>query len=166
MPGTTSNYGLPYQTSGDAPNGPVLGQQLAEAVDALLTAKQPLIGTAALASAYTFTGSMSDMPGASVTLSVPRSGAKALIYWATDFQLQSTGSVTAYTLIAINGVEQPQNAVWNPANVAAGARCTVGNSFTTTLGGVGSYTFKMRGTGSALAKALNIHTQVSVLVFP
>lgn len=34
MPGTTPAYGLPYQTNDDPPNGPTLGQDLAEAVEA------------------------------------------------------------------------------------------------------------------------------------
>lgn len=37
MPGTTPTFGLPYQTSSDQPDGPVLGQQLAEAVEAVLS---------------------------------------------------------------------------------------------------------------------------------
>lgn len=36
MPGATPVYGLPYQTTADPPNGPVLGQDLAEAVEAEL----------------------------------------------------------------------------------------------------------------------------------
>jgi len=33
MPGSTPVYNLPYQTAGDPPNGPSLGQDLAEAVE-------------------------------------------------------------------------------------------------------------------------------------
>lgn len=33
MPGSTPTYGLPYQTNTDPPNGPTLGQNLAEAVE-------------------------------------------------------------------------------------------------------------------------------------
>lgn len=36
MPGSTTTYGLPYQLAADAPDGPSLGQDLAEAVEALL----------------------------------------------------------------------------------------------------------------------------------
>lgn len=34
MPGDTTRYSWPYQSAGDAPNGPTLGQDLAEAVEA------------------------------------------------------------------------------------------------------------------------------------
>jgi len=36
MPGSTTTYGLPYQELSDAPDGPDLGQNLAEAVEAEL----------------------------------------------------------------------------------------------------------------------------------
>lgn len=36
MADTTTRYALPYQESTDAPNGPILGQDLAEAVEAAL----------------------------------------------------------------------------------------------------------------------------------
>jgi hypothetical protein len=44
MPGSTSNYGFPFQTTGDAPNGPTLGQDLAEAVDAELARVEEALG--------------------------------------------------------------------------------------------------------------------------
>jgi hypothetical protein len=49
MPGTTATYGLPYQELTDAPDGPALGQNLAEAVEAELeridAAVAPLLNT-------------------------------------------------------------------------------------------------------------------------
>ncbi len=141
-------------------------QTLAQNVNDLFVAKTPLMGTGQLTSAYTMTATMTDLAGASVTLNVPRAGASALIVWSTDMQVQTTGSVTAYTLVNIDGVDQPQNAVWNPGGAAVGGRVTVGNSFTTTLATSGSHTFKLRGVGTSAIKALNIHTQISVVVLP
>ncbi len=40
MAGTTNNFDLPYQEIDDAPNGPTLGQDLAEAVDTALLGLQ------------------------------------------------------------------------------------------------------------------------------
>jgi hypothetical protein len=42
MPDVTPIYGFPYQVLGDGPNGPTLGQDLAEAVEATLQAQLAL----------------------------------------------------------------------------------------------------------------------------
>lgn len=54
MPGSTSVYGLPYQTTDDPPHGPNLGQDLAEAVETqLIAARTPPVAQLRQTSAQT-----------------------------------------------------------------------------------------------------------------
>ncbi|MEV5211319.1 hypothetical protein AB0K35_27985 [Micromonospora sp. NPDC053740] len=174
MSGTTSVYGLPYQTTGDAPNGPVLGQQLAEAVEALLLAKQPIQATATLSSQYTLTTTTTDLSGCTITKNVPRASAVALLTWTADCVLTSAGtaSLLAVVNVMVDGVDQafPQS-VWGPGNLAvqANSRGTTSGSMTVVLSGSGNHTFKLRAAAASATGQIKLnaqHTSLSVVIFP
>ncbi|PWR08565.1 hypothetical protein DKT68_15220 [Micromonospora acroterricola] len=174
MPGSTPTYGFPYQVNSDPPNGPALGQQLAEAVEALFVAKQPLQGTAVLSSLYTLTSTITDLPGCSITKSVPRSGAVALLTWTADCVLTVAGSTSlmAVVNVMIDGVDQaaPQS-LWGPGNqaVQTNTRGTTSGSMTVVLGSSGSHTFKLRAAASSATGQIKLnaqHTQLTVLILP
>jgi len=166
MPGSTSTFGFPYLEPSDPPDIAGATLALAQSVEDLLVDKTPVAATGELSTPTALTTSFADLPGASVTLVTARPNAIALVSWTADFQMNSSGANTASTLINVDGVDQPHNAVWNPGNVTSG-RATVSNSFPIVLPSAGSHTFKMRGiVTAATIRCNNIHTQVTVLVLP
>lgn len=174
MPGTTPTFGLPYQTSGDAPNGPALGQQLAQAVEDLLVAKQPIQATAVLSSQYTLTSTITDLSGCTIVKSIPRSSAVALLTWTADCVLVGAGSASLFAVVNVNvdGVDQPfPQSVWGSGNMSAQAntRGTTSGAMTLVLSGSGNHTFKLRAAKASATGDLRLnaqHTQLTVLILP
>lgn len=173
MPGSTSTYGLPYQTVSDPPNGPLLGQNLAEAVEGVLVDRRPLRGNGALSALYTLTNTFADLAGTTVTLNVPTGSAIYLASWTMSAQLITAGNITAICQLLVDGVAQAAQAIWNPGNVAATApRAVQSQALTGALTGSGNHVFKLQASraypsGSTGDIRLdNIHTTLSVLVIP
>ncbi|MGK5737282.1 hypothetical protein [Micromonospora sp. URMC 103] len=159
-------YGFRFLEPMDPPDIAGGLENLADDVEELLADKQPRYGRGELPTAVAMTASITDLPGAEVTINSPRAGAVAFVSFAADLQLTSAGAGNAFVLVSIDGVDQPANAVWNPATLPTGARCTVANAFPAVLIAAGNHTFKLRGQGPANIRANNIHTNVSVLVLP
>jgi hypothetical protein len=65
-----------------------------------------------------------DITGASVVLTPKRAGGIWVAVWQADFQSIATGATTALVQLMANGVQSGTQAIWNPSNVAAGARVT------------------------------------------
>ncbi|MEV1013790.1 MULTISPECIES: hypothetical protein [unclassified Micromonospora] len=175
MPGTTANFAFPYQTDSDAPNGPLLGQQLAEAVDAAMLVRRPLVGNGALSSLYTLTNTQTDLAGTTVTINVPTSAAVYFASWTMAGQLMTAGNITAICQLVVDTVAQTAQAIWNPGNVAAASGSPRGGKSQQTSGllsGSGNHVFKLQAqrvypTGSTGDIRLdNVHTNLSVLVIP
>lgn len=175
MPGSTPNYGLPYQAVGDQPNGPILGQDLAEAVEDLVLDRRALVGKGALSSLYTLTGTQADLAGTTVTLSVPTAAAVYFASWTMQAQLMTSGNISAICQLLVDGVAQTQQAIWNPGNLSAASGSPRGGQSQQTSGalsGSGNHVFKLQAartypTGSTGDIRLdNIHTTLSVLVIP
>lgn len=106
----TPVYALPYQTTNDAPNGPLLGQQLAEAVEAelqridvaLAAGITAQIGTVATTQSTTST-SYTDLAtaGPSVTVTIGQSGLALVI--VTAFAFNGTASQVNYMSYQVSG---------------------------------------------------------------
>lgn len=131
-----------------------------------------LLVQSALTSAYTLTATATDLTGTSVTITTATTGAKYLATWSADYQLTTAGNITGIVQLLVGGVAVTPQAIWNPANVIAGARAVIGNSHIGTLGSAGSYTFKLQGSrvfpsGTTGVIQLNtVHTALSVLILP
>lgn len=129
-----------------------------------------LRSSASLTTAYTLTTSMADLTGATLTVTTPYANAAYLALWTADYTLLTAGSLTGVVQLVVDGtaVTQPQ-AIWNPANVAAGARATVMQSTSGSLATAGSHTFRLQGSyvGASGSLRLNAgHTQLTVVIFP
>lgn len=145
-------------------------QELAGDVDAALTARKPLLNTAGVSAATTLTTTMSDIPGASTTIVTTLPNTKALVIWSPDFQCMAASTATPYSVVAVDGVDQPQNAVFTPGGTAAvGARSTPCNAFGINLATVGSHTFKLRAAVSSTNgtwRVNNLTSGITALALP
>ena len=103
MSDATANWSLPYQEENDAPDGPSLGQDLAEAVDAALTTidnKVAAVNAMATAGAKATntegpTSSVTMTPGGTVcgtTFVAPASG-QVMVHLKAYFQQNATDNV-------------------------------------------------------------------------
>ena len=147
-------------------------QTLAEDVNDVVSNRTPLQGQGALSSLYTLTATQTDLAGTSITINVPTANAVYLASWTMSAQLMTAGNISAICQLMVDGVAQAPQAIWNPGNVAAGARGGQGEQVSGVVSGSGNHIFKLQaarvfpsGTTGDI-RLDNIHTCLSVLVFP
>lgn len=109
-----------------------------------------------------------DLTGGSVSVVTRRASAKWEADWTADMMSTLAGAFTNVVNLDINGTTGFPQAIWNPANVAIGARATVGQSYGGILGGAGFYTFKLQGSrqsgaGQGIINAS--HTTLNVRIY-
>lgn len=131
-----------------------------------------------LASDYTLTGSATGLSLTNVTpgyasgatsFTVPSGGMTGLAVYTGYFHLTTAGTITFATLdLMIDGAWVGPEVVWNPANVAAGARVTASQSWPFALA-AGSHSFGLRAAvtlSSGQVRLLATHTNLSILLHP
>ena len=137
-------------------------QELASDINAGMVARTPLLSTAQVSSATTLTTTMSDMPGGSVTLTTTLPNTKAMVIWSPDFQCMTASTAVPYSVVAVDGVDQPQNAVFTPGGTAgAGARCSPSNAFFVNLATAGAHVFKIRAAVSSTNGSWRVNNSTS-----
>lgn len=141
---------------------------VADDATTLVAARGHFKGSAALAGTFTVPAAMADVTGVTLNIGTTYANATWLAWWTADFQLITAGNYTGVCQLVVDGVAASEQALWNPGNVTAGARATVGQSAAGTLGGVGTHTWKLQAGAAAGATGsgrLNgLHTKLTVLV--
>lgn len=131
----------------------------------LLTASE----RAAVTTAYSpTTATPTALVGTTITVNTTRAGATWEADWTADVDLTTAGAVTVVVLVEVDGVQQPPLAVWNPANVVAGARDDSSQGWGGTLGAAGAHTFRLlgyRSSGAGVARINIQHTTLRVRVY-
>lgn len=167
---STTSLGFRYPSSLDPIRPYEHIQNLATDVNGSLLGRNPIQADAGLSANYTFTGSMTDLPGCLISINMPTAGLAAyMVSWSGDVQLMTAGNVTGSIHLMVDGVQVGRPAVWNPGNVAAGARNSPASSATGVLVGTGTHTFKLQALGAISSGVLRlnaVNTGLSVLVLP
>lgn len=168
MPTTSLGFRYPSSTDDVRPYEDI--QFLATDVNGSLIGRNPLQADAGLSSNYTLTGTMTDLPGCSVTINVATAGLAAyMVSWSGDCQLVTAGSLTGSIHLMVDGVQVGRPAVWNPGNVIAGARNSPASSAAGILTGSGNHVIKLQAMASITSGSLRlnaVNTGLSVLVLP
>jgi hypothetical protein len=174
--GATPIYGLPYQGINDSPNGPDLGQDLAEAAEALLAggyattrdASAQAIADLAIAtllsskagfssvatSQSTASTTYTDLPTPGPTVNLTSAGTRALALWRL---VQYSTAGIAVSAVDVNGATWIPAADANGLLVNDGNRTSVGWAFMTITPGLHTYKLQYRvtgGTGTFLDRQL------------
>jgi hypothetical protein len=164
--GATPVYALPYQGINDAPNGPVLGQALAEAVETLLTggyattrdAAAQAITNLAVATLLSSKASLSSVATSQTTASTSYAdlatigpqvaltsvGTRALVFWMLT-QVTTVGS--AASCPAVSGATTIAPADSFGLAGSDGGSNKMGFAFLTINPGLNTYTLKYRVSG-------------------
>ncbi|HEY9418239.1 MAG TPA: hypothetical protein VIQ30_26050 [Pseudonocardia sp.] len=150
MADTTTNYDLPFQLIGDAPDGPDLGQGLAEAVDAELTLlnAKPIITGAACSAPLDLTTAEADVAGATVTVATTKPNARYVAHGSFYMSAATGGSAVASGKLMVDGVAQAAKANFTGPNTLD--RASVAQTWRGTLAAAGNHTLKLRGVASAV----------------
>lgn len=174
--GATPLYALPYQGVNDSPNGPVLGQALAEAVEALLAgsyattrdnAANALVN-AAIAALLSSKASLSAVATSQTTTSITYAdlatigpqvaltsvGTRALVFWMLT---QLTTSGVSASCPAVTGATTTAAADSFGLVGSDGGSNKMGFAFLTINPGLNTYTMKYRvsgGTGTFLDRRM------------
>ncbi|WP_213452902.1 hypothetical protein [Rhizomonospora bruguierae] len=145
---TTPVYGLPYQGTNDPPDGPILGQALALAVEAEVQRLDAAVRhyEGAASADLPLTPTLTDVPGASVTVTAQAAGARYIALATFRFD-RSTANSSAHGIGRLNvaGVDLPPQ-VPVRLNSAVLATVTCARAFSGTLASAGNHTFKLRGS--------------------
>jgi hypothetical protein len=166
MAGATPIYALPYQGVNDSPNGPLLGQALAEAVETLLAGPYAttrndaasalitamlasLLSTkAAVSSVATNEGTTSatyvDLATPGPQVSITSVGTRAIAFWKL---VQGSSAGTAVTALNISGATTSAPADAAGLIVNDGNRTSVCFSVHTINPGLNNYKLQYRVTG-------------------
>ncbi|TDC81911.1 hypothetical protein E1193_13495 [Micromonospora sp. KC606] len=133
-----------------------------------------------LGSLYNLTSTPTDLTLTNVTpgyasgatsYTVPEGGMVGVAVWSGDFQLTTAGTITACVLeLTIGGlaVSTAPQVIWDPENIAAGARVTLANSWPLSLA-AGSHSFGLRASMTSTSGAVRLnqrHTALSILLHP
>ncbi|WP_433117087.1 hypothetical protein [Micromonospora sp. CA-246542] len=131
---------------------------------ATIAARTALSGQQAVNANTPLTTTMTDMPGALVTITTTLPNMVALALIAVDFQCTTASGATPYALISVDGVDQSQNATFYPGGtVAVGGRATVSTFCIVSLATVGNHTFKMRAASSSSSGVWRVNSGISTL---
>lgn len=150
-------------------------QTMADDVNGIFVNRTPLRDSKSLSALYTLTATMTDLAGTLITINVPTASAIYFAHWTMAGQLMIAGNITGICQLLVDSVAQPEQAIWNPGNVAAASGSPRGGqsqNASGVLSGAGNHTFKLQASrvfpaGTAGEIRLdNIHTKLSVLVLP
>lgn len=162
MPGATTNYALPYPLGADPPEGDEQLQALAEGAEAEVLRLFTTIRSFGAGSAANLdlTGTVTDVPGTSVTFSTNNAGAILLVRAAFDFQYSNTAGQTGNECIGylnVNGTNRGSQVIMR---CIANWRVTCGGRWIVPLSSAGSQTVKLRANSTRTAGAADatIHT--------
>jgi len=174
MAGSTPVYAFPYQGVNDSPNGPDLGQDLAEAVEAALQNTDANVAAlmapgvlkyleARSSADETVTTTEADVNGATLTFNTtaPNTVVKVTSYW----DVATTGGTD--TFIGKLMVDGAVNATGEAHVEGSGTtgRTTHAQGWTVTLVAAGAHTLKLRRVKAGAADTVTlygIHTKIQV----
>lgn len=162
MPDATANYALPYPLGADPPEGDEQIQALAEGVEAEVLRLFTTVRSYGAASSgnLDLTGTITDVPGTSVTFSTNNDGAILLVRAAFDFQYSNTAGQEANECIGylnVNGTNRGSQVIMR---TLANWRVTCGGRWRVPLTSAGSHTVKLRANSTRTAGAADatVHT--------
>lgn len=151
--GTTPVYALPYQGVNDSPNGPVLGQALAEAVEArLVSTDADVAALETQLAGYTtvvegvqstatigLTTSNQDLTGA--TVNVTTNGANRVVEIVATVDGESSGTTNIGVVTCVVGATTlPGELHWGPTGRASYSR-----KWRYVIAAAGTYAVKLQG---------------------
>lgn len=123
-----------------------------------------------LGTAYPLTTTHTDLPGVTLNVVTVNPNQAWQVTWSGDWNLTTAGSLTGVLSLVVDNVAwNPREAVWNPANVAAGQRETEGQTASGVFATPGTHNFKLRASriGASGAATLGVgHTGMTVIVYP
>lgn len=109
---------------------------------------------------------LTDLTGASITITTRTAAATALVIGTFDMQVATTGTAIATGHCIVDGTDQTAQATGSLTTT--GQRTTVAQTWTVTLSGATNHTIKLQGLLSAASGSMNFrgtHTKLSIVVF-
>lgn len=109
-----------------------------------------------------------ELTGTRIQVTTTRAGATWEADWTADCDLTTAGAVTVVTQLKVDSAAQPPQAVWNPANVAVGARLPAGQGWGGTFAAPGTHDLWLesyRAAGAGVGRVNALHTTLRVRVY-
>jgi hypothetical protein len=109
---------------------------------------------------------LTDLTGASITISTRTTAATVFVTGTFDMQVSTTGTAIATGHCNVDGTDQTAQATSSLTTV--GQRSTAVQTWVVTLSGATNHTIKLQGALSAASGSMNIrgtHTKLSIVVF-
>ena len=162
MPDTTTNLGLPYPLLTDTPNGAEQIQDLAEALDTLVKNAQPVTYEARATSTTGLTTVMTDVIGASATITTTVPNAIVVVTAVFHFTNSTAGTGTFTGALNSNGSDL--NGIAAMTTRVTGNSGTVSQVWRVTYASPGSRIIKLRASFNGTAP-LSPNVQASNTAF-